>query len=105
MARGTDVTQRVPQTTRAAPPQTTWSRSSLYLVMPPSDIDRIRPLIRLLLNQFGRRLTERMDFGPTKAYRHQLLLLLDEFPSLGKLAFFEVQLALLTDFIVQELAA
>lgn len=71
---------------------------SLYLVMPPSDIDRIRPLIRLLLNQFGRRLTERMDFGPTKAYRHQLLLLLDEFPSLGKLAFFEVQLAFLAGY-------
>src|SRR5439155_2256380 len=31
---------------------------SLYLVVPPSDISRTKPLIRLLLNQFGRRLTE-----------------------------------------------
>jgi Type IV secretory system Conjugative DNA transfer len=30
---------------------------SLYLVVPPSDISRTKPLIRLLLNQIGRRLT------------------------------------------------
>ena len=30
---------------------------SLYLVVPPSDINRTKPLIRLLLNQVGRRLT------------------------------------------------
>ncbi|MCH3066926.1 type IV secretory system conjugative DNA transfer family protein, partial [Listeria monocytogenes] len=31
---------------------------SLYLVVPPSDISRTKPLIRLILNQIGRRLTE-----------------------------------------------
>jgi type IV secretion system protein VirD4 len=31
---------------------------SLYLVVPPSDISRTKPLIRLVLNQIGRRLTE-----------------------------------------------
>ena len=71
---------------------------SLYLVVPPSDIDRTRPLIRVLLNQIGRRLTERMDFGDKPAYRHRLLFLLDEFPSLGKLAFFETQLAYLAGY-------
>jgi len=71
---------------------------TLYLVTPPSDIDRIRPLVRLLLNQFGRRLTQSMTFGKTKAYRHQLLFLLDEFPSLGKLAFFELQLAFMAGY-------
>ncbi|WP_252355760.1 type IV secretory system conjugative DNA transfer family protein, partial [Escherichia coli] len=29
---------------------------SLYLVVPPSDISRTKPLIRLILNQIGRRL-------------------------------------------------
>ena len=29
---------------------------SLYLVIPPSDISRTKPLIRLMLNQFGKRL-------------------------------------------------
>ena len=71
---------------------------SLYLVVPPSDIDRTRPLIRLLLNQIGRRLTERMEFGASKAYRHRLLMLLDEFPSLGRLSFFETQLAYLAGY-------
>jgi type IV secretion system protein VirD4 len=71
---------------------------SLYLVVPPSDIDRTRPLIRLMLNQIGRRLTERMDFGDRPAYRHRLLFLLDEFPSLGKLSFFQTQLAYLAGY-------
>jgi type IV secretion system protein VirD4 len=66
---------------------------SLYLVVAPSDIVRTRPLVRLLLNQIGCRLTEKMEFGDKPAYRHRLLLLLDEFPSLGKLSFFETQLA------------
>jgi type IV secretion system protein VirD4 len=71
---------------------------SLYLVVPPSDIDRTRPLIRLLLNQIGRRLTERMEFGGERAFRHRLLFLLDEFPSLGKLSFFETQMAYLAGY-------
>ena len=33
---------------------------SLYLVVPPSDISRTKPLIRLVLNQIGRRLTEHL---------------------------------------------
>jgi type IV secretion system protein VirD4 len=32
--------------------------ATLYLVVPPSDISRTKPLVRLLLNQIGRRLTE-----------------------------------------------
>jgi type IV secretion system protein VirD4 len=65
---------------------------SLYLVVPPSDLERTRPLIRLLLNQMGKRLTEKMTVkGP--AYAHRLLMLLDEFPTLGRLSFFESALA------------
>ena len=33
---------------------------SLYLVVPPSDISRTKPLVRLVLNQIGRHLTERL---------------------------------------------
>jgi type IV secretion system protein VirD4 len=62
---------------------------SLYLVVPPSDLARTRPIIRLMLNQIGRRLTESMQVGTQTAYKHRLLLLLDEFPSLGRLEFFE----------------
>jgi len=72
--------------------------SSLYLVVPPSDLVRTRPIIRLMLNQIGRRLTESMQFGGATAYRHRLLLLLDEFPSLGRLDFFESALAFLAGY-------
>jgi type IV secretion system protein VirD4 len=34
--------------------------TTLYLVVPPSDINRTKPLIRLMLNQIGRRLTEEL---------------------------------------------
>ncbi|GLK85933.1 hypothetical protein GCM10017653_40030 [Ancylobacter defluvii] len=54
--------------------------TTLYLVVPPSDINRTKPLIRLLLNQIGRRLTEDLQ---VKSGRHRLLLMLDEFPALG----------------------
>ncbi len=59
---------------------------TLYLVVPPSDISRTKPLIRLVLNQIGRRLTEDLQ---AKAKRRRLLLMLDEFPALGRLDFFE----------------
>ena len=59
---------------------------TLYLVVPPSDISRTKPLVRLILNQIGRRLTEDLQM---RGRRHRLLLLLDEFPALGRLDFFE----------------
>ena len=37
--------------------------ATLYLVIPPSDISRTKPLIRLMLNQIGRRLTEELPSG------------------------------------------
>jgi type IV secretion system protein VirD4 len=67
---------------------------SLYLVVPPSDLTRTRPVIRLLLNQIGRRLTESMQVSN----KHRLLLLLDEFPSLGRLDFFESSLAFIAGY-------
>ncbi|WP_426727603.1 type IV secretory system conjugative DNA transfer family protein [Enterobacter cloacae complex sp. 288G10] len=60
---------------------------SLYLVVPPSDISRTKPLIRLILNQIGRRLTRSLDGSDGIARRHKLLLMLDEFPALGRLDF------------------
>ena len=68
---------------------------SLYLVVPPSDISRTKPLIRLILNQIGRRLTESLDGSDGIERRHKLLLMLDEFPALGRLDFFETALALI----------
>jgi type IV secretion system protein VirD4 len=68
---------------------------SLYLVVPPSDIARTKPLMRLVLNQIGRRLTESLD---TDRRRQKLLLMLDEFAALGRLDFFESQLAFMAGY-------
>ncbi len=69
--------------------------ATLYLVVPPSDISRTKPLIRLILNQVGRRLTEDLS---AKDRRHRLLLMLDEFPALGRLDFFESALAFMAGY-------
>ena len=76
---------------------------SLYLVVPPSDISRTKPLIRLVLNQIGRRLTEHLhaENGSNAAARHKLLMMLDEFPALGRLDFFETSLAFLAGYGVR----
>ena len=68
---------------------------TLYLVVPPSDISRTKPLIRLILNQIGRRLTEELE---SNRRRHRLLLMLDEFPALGRLDFFESALAFMAGY-------
>jgi type IV secretion system protein VirD4 len=68
---------------------------TLYLVVPPSDISRTKPLVRLILNQIGRRLTEELE---SKRRRRRLLLMLDEFPALGRLDFFESALAFMAGY-------
>ena len=69
--------------------------ATLYLVVPPSDISRTKPLIRLILNQVGRRLTEELE---ADSKRHRVLLMLDEFPALGRLDFFESALAFMAGY-------
>jgi type IV secretion system protein VirD4 len=61
---------------------------SLYLDVPPADLTRVKPLLRLMVIQFCQRLSE--DFGNAK---HDLLWMLDEFPVLGKMDFWESALA------------
>ena len=69
--------------------------ATLYLVVPPSDLSRTKPLVRLILNQIGRRLTEELE---SRRRRHRLLLMLDEFPALGRLDFFESALAFMAGY-------
>ncbi|GAB3129316.1 type IV secretory system conjugative DNA transfer family protein [Novispirillum itersonii] len=62
--------------------------AALYLMVPPSDIARTRPLMRIVLTQIIGRQTEKMEFKggkSVKSYRHRLLLMLDEFPAIGKI--------------------
>jgi len=74
---------------------------SLYLTVPPSNLSLTRPIMRLFLNQACRRLTEQLEFKsgqPRIHYKHQLLLMLDEFPALGRLPFFQESLAYLAGY-------
>src|SRR5471032_1283822 len=63
---------------------------SLYLVVPPSDKIRLRPLIRLMFTMTVNRLTEKMVFqgAEQKRNKHRLLLLIDEFPSMNRMEVF-----------------
>jgi type IV secretion system protein VirD4 len=73
---------------------------SLYLGVPASDLSRTRPLIRLLLHQILNRLTESLEAVSLGA-RQPLLLMLDEFPALGRIDFFEGALAFLAGYKIK----
>ena len=68
------------------------SAVSCYLVVNPNDQLRLMPLTRLVLTQIVFTLAAKMEFKDGRSsdgYKHRLLLLLDEFPSLGKMDLFE----------------
>jgi type IV secretion system protein VirD4 len=85
---------------------------SLYLVVPPSDIERLKPLLRLIFTMTVNRLTEELeevrnsrikqalkkDEEFTPRPDHRLLLLIDEFPSLGKMPIFETAFAYIAGY-------
>lgn len=63
---------------------------SLYLITPPSDIDRLSPIFNLIVELFFKKLTETHrlkyeNFQPVSNFKHRLLLMLDEFAELGRL--------------------
>jgi|GEM_PF-5658931 len=71
---------------------------TLYIAVPPSDLTRTRPLLRLFLNQLCRNLTQTLDPN-----RREMLFLLDEFPALRRLLFFVDSLAYLAGYRVRAL--
>lgn len=78
---------------------------SLYLVFPPSDIDRVKPLFRVIVEMLYRRNTEAMEFkdGKNVERKHRMLMLLDEFPALGKLETFETAMAYIAGYGIKAL--
>ncbi len=74
---------------------------SLYFITAPDNLHRLKPLMRLLLTRIVMGLTGQMAFdaGRSKtAHKHRLLLMLDEFPSLGRLDVFETALAYISGY-------
>lgn len=74
---------------------------SLYIVTQPNDKARLRPLVRVMVNMIVRLLADRMEFRdgrPVAHYKHRLLMMLDEFPSLGRLQIMQESLAFVAGY-------
>ncbi|MGH0004344.1 type IV secretory system conjugative DNA transfer family protein [Pseudovibrio ascidiaceicola] len=73
--------------------------TNVYLVLSPAEIGRMKALIRIILNQMLTRLTAKMSHNEGETlYKHRMLLMLDEFPQLGKLDIFESSLAFMAGY-------
>ena len=63
-----------------------WKRPvSLYLVIPPADILVLAPLIKMLILQIVNLLTPEIDYTNQTGHKWRMLMLLDEFPAIGKM--------------------
>lgn len=65
---------------------------SLYIVIEPGDLQSLAPLLRILVIQCVTLLTPEMDYtgkGGGVKFNHRLLMLLDEFPAIGKMEILE----------------
>jgi len=74
---------------------------TLYIVTQPNDKGRLNPLVRILVNMIIRMLADKMDFEkgrPVAHYKHRLLMMIDEFPSLGKLEIMQESLAFVAGY-------
>lgn len=74
---------------------------SLYIITEPVDKTRLRPLVRILVNMIFRVLAEKMEFEngrPKATYKHRLLFMADELPSLGKLETLQESLAFVAGY-------
>lgn len=74
---------------------------SLYIITQPNDKNRLRPLVRILINMVIRLSAQGLTITngkPKASYRHRLLLMLDEFPALGKLDILQESLAFLRGY-------
>lgn len=74
---------------------------SLYIVTQPRDKARLTPLVRILINMIIRLNADDLTFKDgeaVKSYKHRMLMMLDEFPSLGKLDILQDSLAFLAGY-------
>lgn len=74
---------------------------SLYIVTQPTDKARLRPLVRVMVNMMIRLLADKLSFEkgrPVAHYKHRLLFMGDELPSLGKLEILQEALAFIAAY-------
>jgi type IV secretion system protein VirD4 len=77
---------------------------SLYVQVAPADATALRPLVRLLFQAAAQSLTaaEKAD-AAGRPKRRPLLMVMDEFPLLGRLGFFEKSLRLMSGYGIKTL--
>lgn len=72
---------------------------SLYVQMAPADAAALRPLVRLLFYAAAQALTAHETGDASgRRKRHKLLMVMDEFPLLGRVEFFEKSLRLMSGY-------
>lgn len=74
---------------------------SLYLVLQPNDIIKLRPLTRLFVNTMLAKTVRDMKFDQPVEKKQRLLLMLDEFPQLKKMEAIENNLVICAGFGVK----
>lgn len=75
---------------------------SLYVQLAPADAAALRPLVRLVFHAATQALTAHLDQDAEgRRKRHRLLMVMDEFPLLGRVEFFEKSLRLLSGYGVK----
>ena len=74
--------------------------TSLYLVISPKDIDRLKPIVRIFITQLLSNLMQEMPFenGQQVKPKQRLLLMMDEFPAFGKIDKYEEMLGYMAGY-------
>lgn len=75
--------------------------TTLYLQPPASDVQRLMPLMRTIVDLTGRTLMESQTEVGNRPKRHRLVMVLDEFPMLGRLEFFETMMGAMAGYGVK----
>jgi type IV secretion system protein VirD4 len=77
-----------------------WERPvTLYLQPPPGDAPRLAPLMRAIIDLTGRALMESQTHDSQGRQKlHRLVMMLDEFPVLGRLPFFETMMGAMAGY-------
>ena len=71
---------------------------SLYLTVPFADLDRIKALLKLIVEFICRKFSEEETSFGNEVLKHRLLIILDEFPTLGKMDTIETFAGILNGF-------
>ncbi len=71
---------------------------TLYLQPPSSDVQRLMPLLRLIVDMTGRTLMESQTEVSGRPKKHRLIMVLDEFPMLGRMDFFETMMGAMAGY-------